>query len=206
MGNAITSVIKSVAGDSDDDKLTRDCLTSLYLLGQSRTETAYAQATSEANSLYAPISKVLFRKQKILCQCSTNIDSIVLGIKSSVQSLIQGQILDGVTKIVSDALNTVLGESSGQTSSENTYALIATDIGALLRLDVDVWNFETSTTRLQRTAKTVTAITLLISSVDITKLQKHDIRALVSLKYSDSDIATQTSIFGMRHNPVSWGY
>ena len=197
MGNSLSSVIKGVVGDSDDDKSTRDTLNALYELGKSRTETALAQAQQTSNTVYAPISKVIMQKQKIVCNTEVNTDKIVEDIKRGVNSLIQGQILDGVTDIIKEGLNIVLGESSGSITSQNTYALIATDIGALMRIDIDIYNFETSTTRLQTTAKRVTALTMLISSVKLESLSANDIRAVVSLKYSSSPAELQQEILNL---------
>ena len=197
MGNSLSSVIKGVIGDSDDDKSTRDTLNALYELGKSRTETALAQAQQTSNTIYAPISKVIMQKQKIVCNTAVNTDKIVDDIKGGINSLIQGQILDGVTDIIKEGLNIVLGESSGSIASQNTYALIATDIGSLMRIDTDIYNFETSTTRLQTTAKRVTAITMLISSVKLDSLSANDIRAVVSLKYSSSPAQRQQEILNL---------
>lgn len=194
MGNSLSSVIKGVVGDSDDDKSTRDTLNSLYALGKSRTETALAEAQNSTDSIYAPINKVIFKKQKIVCNTSVDADKIVDDIKKGIGNLVEGQIMDGVVDIVKEGLNIVLGESSGQISSENTYALIATDIGALMRIDIDIYNFETTTTRLQTTAKRVTAVTMLISSVKLDSLSLNDIRAIVSLKYSSSPQSRQMEI------------
>ncbi|KAI4862470.1 hypothetical protein F4820DRAFT_22918 [Hypoxylon rubiginosum] len=194
MGNTVSSVLKGLIGDTDDDKIVKDTLNSLYQLGLSRTQTVVAEATSVQNTAYISFSKVLFQKQQIICNTSTDADSIVDGIKDAVSNLIEGQILDGVTDIIRNGLKIVLGSTSGQIASEHTYAIIATELGALLRIDTDVYNFETTSEKLTKTAKSVTAVTAVISSVDASKLTASDIRAIVSLTYSASSIQKQSDI------------
>ncbi|KAI1761296.1 hypothetical protein GGR53DRAFT_506084 [Hypoxylon sp. FL1150] len=197
MGNTLSSIIDSITDHSDDEKVIKDTLQALYEVGLSRTQSVIAEATSVQNTVYVPFSKVLFQKQQILCNTSTNADDIVDGIKDAVSNLIQGQILDGVTDIIRHGLKVVLGSSFGQISSEHTYAIIATELGALMRIDTDVYNFQTTSVTLTKTAKNVTAITAVISSVDCSKLTASDIRALVSLTYSASSVEKQTDILNL---------
>ncbi|KAI6085940.1 hypothetical protein F4821DRAFT_239452 [Hypoxylon rubiginosum] len=194
MGNSLSSIIDGLVDNTDEEKVVKDTLYALYEVGLSRTQSVVAEATSVQNTVYVPFSKVLFQKQQILCNTSTDADGIVDGIKDAVSNLIQGQILDGVTDIIRHGLKVVLGSSIGQISSEHTYAIIATELGALLRIDTDVYNFETTSEKLMTTAKNVTAITAVISSVDGSKLTASDIRALVSLTYSASPIQKQSDI------------
>jgi hypothetical protein len=137
--------------------------------------------------MYAPISKVLLRKQQIVCKTSTDTNEIVDGIKKSVGNLISGQVLDGVTDLIQNALNVVLGQSAGQIGSEYTYALIATELGAFLRVDVDVYNFALQPQGLQNKVQNMTSISTLVSSVDPNSLTMGDIRAIVSVTFGSSE-------------------
>ncbi|KAI9651380.1 hypothetical protein NHQ30_001422 [Ciborinia camelliae] len=195
MGQAISSAIKAVTGDSKDDSKTRDTLNALYALGKSRSDFIIAKVNSGAESNYAPVSKVLYQKQKIVCNTKTDTTDIVSGIKDGIGNLIGGQILDGVTNIVAEGLKAILGESAGQIATETTYALVATELAALLRIDVDTYNFQTTTAiGLQNTINNVTAVTMVISSVDVQSMTLNDLRAVVSLKYSSSTEAKQQQI------------
>ena len=102
-----------------------------------------------------------------------------------------------MTDIIGNALNVVLGSSSGQISQSYTYALVATELGALLRIDVDVYSFEVTSQSLQTHAKNMTAITSLVSTVNPNGLTLSDIRGAVSMSYSSSSIEIQQSIFNI---------
>ena len=95
MGAALSNAIKSIDGSSDAEKETRDALNSLFELGKSRNDAAFAHATSDAMKVYAPVQKVLLQRQSILASASNNTDGIVDGIKKAVGNLMKGQILDG---------------------------------------------------------------------------------------------------------------
>ncbi|QIX01688.1 hypothetical protein AMS68_007205 [Peltaster fructicola] len=196
MGAGLSNVIKSIDGSSDAEKQIQDSMNALFALGESRNAAAWAQATSDVNKVYAPISKVLLRRQTIVASASVgNKDGVVGGIKGAVGNLMKGQILDGVTDIISSAMDVVLGASSGQVSSQYTYALIATDLGALLRIDVDIYSFELKSSGLQARAKNMTAVTSLISTVNPQNLTLSDLRGIVSLSYGGSPEDRQKAIF-----------
>lgn len=195
MGQAISSAIKAVTGDSKDDSKTRDTLNALQALGQSRSDFVIVKVNSNAESHYAPVSKILFEKRKIICNTKTDTTEIVAGIKEGFENLITGQMLDGITGIVAQGLKAILGEYAGQIAMETTYALIATDLAALLRIDVDTYNFQTTTAiGLQSTINCVTAVTMVISSVDVQSMTPNDLRAVVSLNYSSSSMEVQKQI------------
>lgn len=213
MGAALSNAIKSIDGSSDAEKETKDALNALFELGKSRNEAAFAHATSDAMKVYAPVQKLLLQRQSIIASATNNTDGIVTGIKGAIGNLMKGQILDGfvprvlnelalanmcsVTDLISNALNVVLGSSSGQISQSYTYALIATDLGALLRIDVDVYSFEVYSQGLQSHAKNMTAITSLVSTVNPNGLTLSDIRGVVSMSYGGSPIETQQNIFNL---------
>lgn len=187
MGQSISAAIKSIDGGDASSQETRDTLNALYALGQSRIDTAYAEAVSDRGNMYAGISKILLRKQSIVCKSSTDTNAIVDGIKDSVGNLISGQVLDGVTDLIRNGMNVVLGQSAGQISSSYTYALIATELGAFLRIDVDVYNFALESQGLQTKVQNMTSISSLVSSVDPNSLTAGDIRAIVSVTFGGAE-------------------
>lgn len=88
-------MIKSIDGGDDAANQVKESMDALFELGKSRNEAAWAQATSSAIKVYAPINQVLLRRQSIVASATTGQDGIVTGIKTSVGKLISGQILDG---------------------------------------------------------------------------------------------------------------
>jgi hypothetical protein len=211
MGAALSNVIKSIDGSDDAEKQIQESLNALFALGESRNDAAWAKATSDAMKVYAPIAKVLLRRQSIVASASVGTDQIVGGIKKAVGNLMSGQILDGyasilirfllvltvprVTDIIGNALDVVLGSSAGSISSSYTYALVATDLGALLRIDVDIYSFELKSKGLQNHAKNMTAITSIISTINPQTLTVGDLRGIVSLSYGGSPEERQKAIF-----------
>jgi hypothetical protein len=100
-----------------------------------------------------------------------------------------------VTDIIGNALDVVLGAAAGQVSQQYTYALVATDLGALLRTDVDLYSFEVRSKGLQNHAKNMTAITSIISTINPQALTVSDLRGIVSLSYGGSPEDQQKQIF-----------
>ncbi|CCC06917.1 hypothetical protein SMACR_00941 [Sordaria macrospora] len=195
MGQQLASMIKSIDGGDDAANQVKESMDALFELGKSRNEAAWAQATSSAIKVYAPINQVLLRRQSIVASATTGQDGIVTGIKTSVGKLISGQILDGVTDIIGSALNVVLGASSGQVSQNYTYALVATELGALLRIDIDIYSFELRSQGLQNKAKNMTAITSIVSSIDNSKMTVNDLRSIVSMSFGSSPLERQKAIY-----------
>jgi hypothetical protein len=197
MGQSISSMIKSVDGGDQSAQDTKDTLNALYALGASRMDAAYSQAMVDSDSKYAPISKLILRRQQVVCKASTDLSGITQGIKDSIGDLMSGQILDGVVDLIADGLNVVLGESAGQITSSYTYGLVATDLGGLLRLDVDIYNFALESQGLQTKIQNMTAVSALVSSIDSTKLTAADLRAIVSVTYGSSTVQVQQQILDL---------
>lgn len=95
MGQVLASMIKSIDGGDQSAQETREALDSLFELGKSRNDAAWAQATSNSISVYANINQVLLRRQSIVASASANTDGIVQGINNAVGKLMSGQVLDG---------------------------------------------------------------------------------------------------------------
>lgn len=100
-----------------------------------------------------------------------------------------------MTDIIGSALNVVLGASAGQVSQNYTYALIATELGALLRIDIDIYSFELRSKGLQEKAKNMTAITSIVSSIDSKDLTVNDLRSIVSMTFGSSPLDRQKAIY-----------
>jgi hypothetical protein len=100
-----------------------------------------------------------------------------------------------VTDLIGNALDIVLGSSAGSISSSYTYALVASDLGALLRIDVDIYSFELKSKGLQNYAKNMTAITSIISTINPQTLTVGDLRGIVSLSFGNSPEERQKAIF-----------
>ncbi|UPK94369.1 hypothetical protein LCI18_005304 [Fusarium solani-melongenae] len=195
MGAGLSKIIKGIDGGDESAQETREALDALFELGRTRSDSAWAEAHNSAMQTYAAINQVLLRRQSIVASASTNTDGIVNGIKDSVGKLMSGQILDGVTDILASALNVVLGSSSGQVSQNYTYALICTELGAVLRIDIDIYSFELRSQGLQSKAKNMTAITSLVSSIKLNNLTPNDLRAIVSMSYGSSSLERQQAIY-----------
>jgi hypothetical protein len=99
MGAALSSIIKSIDGSDDAEKQIQESLNALFALGESRNDAAWAKATSDAMKVYAPIAKVLLRRQSIIANASVGTEQIVEGIRKAVGNLMGGQILDGYVLI-----------------------------------------------------------------------------------------------------------
>lgn len=95
MGQSLASMAKSIDGGDDATRQTKEFMDALFELGKSRNDAAWAQATSDASKVYAPINQVLLRRQSIVVNATPVTDEIVTGIKNSVGKLISGQVLDG---------------------------------------------------------------------------------------------------------------
>lgn len=89
-------------------------LESLSSFGKSRAEAIFAATVYDDYSVYAPVSEVLIQRQQIICHYSTSVPEIANGVHDAAQNIMQGEILDGITSIIGQALDIVLEKSSGQ--------------------------------------------------------------------------------------------
>jgi hypothetical protein len=195
MGLNISKVIKDITGDSQDDIKSRDILNALCALGKSRGDVAIANATACTNSVYAPVLLVLFKKQKILCNASDDCCNIVDSMKESLGNLITGQMLDGMVDLVKECLMTCVNSGSSQITCHNNYTIIATESANLMRIDVDMHNFEMkSTLCLAMPIKRVTTITMVVSSIKTYEMSMNDLRSIVAVKYCASPMDCQNRI------------
>ena len=97
--------------------------------------------------------------------------------------------------IIANSLEQVLDNSAGQISQTSRFALTATDLGALLRIDIDVYSIEVHSKEIQDYTTDMTAITSIISTIDSYNLNTSDLRSIVSTSYADSPTERQKQIF-----------
>ncbi|GIZ41015.1 hypothetical protein CKM354_000433200 [Cercospora kikuchii] len=196
MGAALSNVIKSIDSTHDSGQQAIESLSAFRALGESRNDAVWAKATTETAGDHAPMLKMLMRSQSIVADASPNNDQIVSGIKRVAGNMIKGQILDGLTDIIANALSNALNDSA-EVSSKHTYALIATSSGALLRVDIDIHSYNLRSKGLQQYAKNMVAITSIISTIDMTSLTLADLKSIVLTTYSSSTEERQKAIFEM---------
>ncbi|PPJ53909.1 hypothetical protein CBER1_04638 [Cercospora berteroae] len=196
MGAAISNVIKSIDSTNDSGQQAIESLSAVRALGESRDDVAWDKATTLGAGGHAPILKKLMRSQSIVTDASSSNDQIASGIKRVTGNTVKGQILDGLTDIIANALSTVLNDSA-QVSSKHIYALIATSSGSLLRVDIDIHSYNLRSKRLQQYAENVVTFTSIISSIDTTSLTLTDLKSVVSTSYSSSPEERQKAIFEM---------
>ncbi|CAK1355984.1 hypothetical protein CB0940_00351 [Cercospora beticola] len=196
MGAALSNVIKSIDSTNDSGQQAIESLSALRALGESRDDVAWDKAETLGAGDHAPILKKLMRSQSIVTDASSSNDQIASGIKRVTGNTVKGQILDGLTDIIANALSTVLNDSA-QVSSKHFYALIATSSGALLRVDIDIHSYNLRSKRLQQYAENVVTFTSIISTIDMTYLTLADLKSIVSTTYTSSPEERQKAIFDL---------
>jgi hypothetical protein len=63
-------------------------------------------------------------------------------LTESIGNFVKGNFLDGMSKILSVGLKTVLGNFNGQKSEKQAYFIVLGESGGILRIDYLIYAFE----------------------------------------------------------------
>ncbi|KAA1473294.1 hypothetical protein DENSPDRAFT_268029 [Dentipellis sp. KUC8613] len=195
MGSTISSIMEGVAGDDQKEKQANDALNVLMQVATNRQTLFYDHIRSpEFDPGLVPMSKVIYKYQSIHCSVTSNADDISKSITDSLGDFIDGDVAKGVTNIVQSSLNFLFGNYAANSSSTTMYTLTTGSLGGLARIDTDFYSYEYTSQTLSTITKNVIVCSVVISSADVTGLNKNDISAIVQTLYSASDPAEQVKI------------
>ncbi|TFY71359.1 hypothetical protein EVG20_g1660 [Dentipellis fragilis] len=195
MGSTISSIMEGVAGDDQKEKQANDALNVLMQVATNRQTLFYDHIRSpEFDPGLVPMSKVIYKYQSIHCSVTSNADDISKSITDSLGDFIDGDVAKGVTNIVQSSLNFLFGNYAANSSSTTMYTLTTGSLGGLARIDTDFYSYEYTSETLSTITKDVVVCSVVISSADVTGLNKNDISAIVQTLYSASDPTQQVKI------------
>lgn len=179
---------------NDTEKITNDALNSLVDLAKLQTALFKAQTKDSSDSTRIKISK--FLREDTVIKCSVDYDATK--ISQHVQKVYKAFANSDVAAAIGDALNTALealfGSSTANSNESSMYFVTVGNLGYPYRVDMHLYTYSFTSDTLTSVTKNVLAISLMVSSVDLTDLTESDLGTIVQVCYEQSDEAVMTKI------------
>ena len=134
-----------------------------------------------------PIKFILVANQEVRCNVSSgsNTDNI---IKAVCSQFVSGGFIKGVSAMISQAINVVVGQFFGSESKESGYMIALGDAGAVIRIDYFVFAYQLEYSAVDKSVSQALGVAYLISSVDSRVLDENTIRGLVEMCYTQATV------------------
>ncbi|TFY76622.1 hypothetical protein EWM64_g7392 [Hericium alpestre] len=208
MGSTLSSVMNAADADKQE-KEANDALNALMQIATSRQELFYDHIRSpNFDAGLVQMSKVIYKYQYIQCAVDSNPAGISNAINSTLKDFVSGDVVAGITNIVTSSMNFLLGNYSANQSSTTMYTLSTGELGGLVRIDTDFYSYEYTSETLKNITKNILVCSIVISSAEVKGLKLNDINAIVQSLYSSSDIKIRDQLWAAVqesegiHNPV----
>ncbi|TFY66384.1 hypothetical protein EVG20_g4706 [Dentipellis fragilis] len=195
MGQSISEIVSGLEGKDQQEKEANDALNALMQVATDRQTLFYEHISSPAfDPGLVPMHKVIYKYQNIQCSVGQNPDGITKEITDTMGNFIDGDVAKGVTNIVNSCLGFLFGNYAANASSTTMYTLTTGSLGGLARIDTDLYSYEYTSSTLSTITKNVLVCSIVISSADVTGLNKNDMSAIVQTLYGGSAPADQVKI------------
>ncbi len=174
----IGDVIKSFDGSDELMQTQKQALEALSALGNAKAELFKKEIqeslTSAGNgtNLTIPVSAVLRSTSDVRAYSAIDASKIGDVVEKSVNLFINGSsgdIVKGVTSLITGALDVLLGASSGSEGHVEEY-YVATEGISIVRLDLKAWYINISASSIQKRVEKITAVVVVKSIVNLAKI------------------------------------
>ncbi|KLO12266.1 hypothetical protein SCHPADRAFT_829768 [Schizopora paradoxa] len=186
MGAALSSIMKNLASDSENEKTAQDALNSLVAIAQNRQEMFYDHITSpNFDPKTIPINKVIYKYQFFRCGVAKEA-GVVDDIKDSLDAFVNGDTANGLAKIATSCFSALFGTYSANQSQKTVYAITTGELGGVSRIDADFYSYEYTSDTLAKITKNVVVVSIVVSSAKIDELDFNDVSTIVQTVYTAS--------------------
>lgn len=192
MGNAISNVIEEREKKNEDTM--KDALNVLNTMAEFKYEVFIERIKSTSDKNTVPIDQFINSEKKIVCSVSVDSTGIAEEVNDTLKTFCKGDIVDGISKIISMGIKGFLGQMSIGSHEDDKMLLILGEDGGILRLDYKMFGYTYSDKSLREVAKNVLMVCYTISSVNISAVHFDTIINLLQTTYSKTDIKTKAEI------------
>lgn len=130
-----------------------------------------------------PIKFTLVSEKEMRCNVSSgsNTDNV---IQSVCSQFVSGGFIKGVSTMISQAINVVVGQFFGSESKYSGYMIALGNAGAVIRIDFFVFAYQLEYSAVDKSVKQALGVSYLISSVDTKFLDENTVRGLIEICYT----------------------
>ncbi|KAI0554289.1 hypothetical protein F4679DRAFT_527813 [Xylaria curta] len=195
MGQSPSSLIQSFQNDAEKEKKANDSLQALMEMAKLQQDKFYITVQANMNSQKLVPIDVIIRQENILqATSSTEIKGVKDIINRTFAAFAAGDVADGVATIVQTGLDLLVGSYSGNVSSRDSYVITAGNLGGITRIDMHFFAYQFTSSQLTDICKQVVSVSIVVSSVDSSKLSNSTLRNIVQIVYGDLPTEGQTRI------------
>ncbi|KAK3376403.1 hypothetical protein B0T24DRAFT_218823 [Lasiosphaeria ovina] len=195
MGVAVSAAREEAKKQGNDtEKMTDDALNSIIDVAKLQAELFKAHIKNILDSTSNEISEFTHEDTVIKCSVEYEPSKIADHVKTTYGPFASKD----VAAAIGDALSVSLGalfESSTANSNEASMVFVtAGNLDYPYRFDMHLYTYSFSSATLTKVAKNVLAVSLMISSVDLSPLAESDLGVVVDVCYRHSDEAARKPI------------
>ncbi|KAF8536325.1 hypothetical protein BDD12DRAFT_890546 [Trichophaea hybrida] len=163
MGQQISALVDSIENDEEKEKLANDALNSLVEISKVQIN-AFKLSISNSNfdADRIPIDQIIYSDSIIQANFSSS-PADIGKVMQSFTNFAQGEVAKGIASLLSSGLDLLLGSYEGNSSTRDTYLISTGSLGGQ-----------------------VLAVSIVISSVDLSKVDDNSLRVIVQETYSSS--------------------
>ncbi|KFY39924.1 hypothetical protein V494_03758 [Pseudogymnoascus sp. VKM F-4513 (FW-928)] len=195
MGVALSAIRSEVKNQGAEvEKTTNDALNSLVDIAKLQTMLFKTQVKDTSDTTRINVSK--FLREDTVIKCSVDYDAKLISdhISKVYKSFANGDIANAIGDVLGASLDALIGSSVANSNEETKYFVTVGKLGYAYRIDMHLYIYSFTSDTLTAATKNVLAVSLMISSVDLTNLTENDLGAIVQVCYENTDEETMRKI------------
>ncbi len=175
---SISGVVKSIDTSEPMKGAAEEALEALDALGQTKVELFRAEieksliTAGSDQDRKVPIEAVLDNTAQTHAYHKDNVEKIGSQVKDALSSFCSGsqdKIIDGVSNLISNALEDFLGSAEASEDTLDKYVVL-TEEYSIIRLDLRAWQRKVKAEGIRTNAEKVSAFVMVKSAVDLKKI------------------------------------
>jgi len=182
MGNTIAQQIEQQ--QRENKQKAEDLLNSMVTLGNTKKDIFDNYLISNYNDKTIPIDAIIQKYSKISCAIQKDSSKLVGQIGDILSKFCDGDIVNGVVKTMSLALDALFGNISSNASEEQGYQIWIKGL-AILKFDYYCYIYQYNDESLMTICTNVLVYCYSISSVNFKEINMSTLIAIASLTYPD---------------------
>lgn len=193
MGSAISAIQSSVG--VKDDKEIQDNLDLIQEITKQKKESFKAMLeASRSNIIEIPIDRILNSYSHSYCKIDQKSDQFSTEIGNTLKAFVHGDILSGITSVMSMGITSILGNTSAGATLDTQYLIFVGKHGSFQRMDYELYRYNFTSDKVIAATQSVLLVTYAISSADIKTIDENTLTAVLDDKYGDLPDAEFTKI------------
>ena len=131
------------------------------------------------------INKVLHRLKYVKCSVTSDANGLKDAVGGLLKGVANGDFMTAITGTVGIALDSLLGNYSGNSSEVTSSTVSVGPLGNFTKIDYDMFSYQYTSKALMDIAQNVVCVAVIISSVKTDNLDKTDVDNLLVMSFGD---------------------